>query len=627
VLGYQLPFITFFPATFLAAWWYGARPTLLAVLLSTALASVFFFPPHGAEPGALLLNLIGVALFVAIGLGTALMGERRLAAERRAGAEAAAARQAEILSEHAAVQAEEEASRARAAQARLEWQAGLLEQTHDAVLVWELEGRLVYWNRAAELLYGWPRDEVLGKRSHELLRSNPAEADSMSVVETLLRQRGEWSGELRQWTRDGKALTVESRQVVLAAQSGPALILESNRDITDRKQVEEQLRHSQQMDAIGQLAGGVAHDFNNVLTAISGYSGFLLAALPPDDHRREDVLGIQGAAERAAGLTQQLLAFGRKQVMQPTVLDVREVIEDTGRMLRRLIGEHIDLAIVTGPLVSPVVADPGQLSQVLVNLVVNARDAMSDGGRLTIEARDVRLTEAYATSHLAVRPGPYVQIAVSDTGRGMTPEVQSHMFEPFFTTKPRGKGTGLGLSTVFGIVKQFGGHIFVYSEPGHGTTVKIYLPRAESAVASSMEVPESSGTGRDETILLVEDDAAIRGVVRRTLENRGYYMLAAETPGLALELAGGHEGRIHLLLTDLMMPGMTGPQLAARLVVERPELKVLYMSGYADNAIAHQERLGPATEFLPKPFAPEVLARRVRQVLDQPAKGSVAASG
>ena len=263
------------------------------------------------------------------------------------------------------------------------------------------------------------------------------------------------------------------------------------------------------MDAIGQLAGGVAHDFNNILTVISGYCGLLLNRTPVSDPRREDVVGIQEAADRAAALTQQLLAFGRKQIMQPMVLDLREVIEDTGRMLRRLLGEHIQLAITTGPLLSPVFADRGQLSQVLVNLAVNARDAMPEGGSLTIEAQDAPLSEEYADTHLAVAPGAYVRLAVSDTGVGMTPEIQARMFEPFFTTKPAGKGTGLGLSTVHGIVKQFGGHMFVYSEPEQGTTIKIYLPRADATAVAEAPPEQIAAVRGSETILVVEDDAEI----------------------------------------------------------------------------------------------------------------------
>ncbi len=399
-------------------------------------------------------------------------------------------------------------------------------------------------------------------------------------------------------------------------------------DITARKHAETERQHAQQLLAIGQLAGGVAHDFNNLLTAISGYASLLLTGLVPDDPRRGDVGGIQEAAARAAALTQQLLAFGRKQAMQPVVLDLREVLDDTGRLLGRLIGEHIDLSIVAGPLLGAVVADRGQLSQVLVNLALNARDAMPEGGRLTIEARDTPLTEEYADSHLAVTPGPYVMIAVSDTGRGMTPEVQARIFEPFFTTKPRGKGTGLGLSTVFGIVKQLGGHIFVYSEPGHGSTFKVYFPRAEGASGADLAAePPDLWAGGTETILVVEDDGAIRALVRKVLETAGYTVIDAGAPREALDLARQHDGPIQLLLTDVILPELTGRELADRLVRDRPDLAVLFMSGYADDAIVHQGRLDPDTAFLQKPFTPEALLRRVREVLGRGGAGAAAARG
>jgi two-component system, cell cycle sensor histidine kinase and response regulator CckA len=392
------------------------------------------------------------------------------------------------------------------------------------------------------------------------------------------------------------------------------------------RSVQTQLLHAQQLDAIGQLAGGVAHDFNNVLTAIGGYCGLLLVDTPAGDPRRDDIVGIQEAAERAGALTQQLLAFGRKQVMQPTMLDVREVIEDAGRLLRRLIAADIELVITTGPILSSVLADRGQLGQVLVNLAVNARDAMADGGQLTIEARDEPLSEAYADLHLAIEPGPYVRIAVSDTGRGMTPEVMAHIFEPFFTTKPVGKGTGLGLSTVYGIVKQFGGHVFAYSEPGHGTTIKVYLPRAEGvATTAPREERPPVRTGL-ETILVVEDDPGIRKVARRVLEMQAFTVLVASTASEALEVAAQLEGRIDLLLTDVILPGLTGPRLAELLLRERPGLPVLYMSGYTDDAIVTNGHLAPGTEFLAKPFTPETLLRRVRQILDRHGAAGAAAS-
>jgi signal transduction histidine kinase/CHASE3 domain sensor protein/ActR/RegA family two-component response regulator len=399
-------------------------------------------------------------------------------------------------------------------------------------------------------------------------------------------------------------------------------------DITDRKRAQAEAQHAQQLLAMGQLAGGVAHDFNNLLTAISGYASLMLTTLGPNDPRRVDVAGIHDATTRASALTQQLLAFGRKQVMEPSAVDLREVLADTGRMLERLIGEHIDLAVVADPALGPVFADRSQVSQVLVNLALNARDAMPDGGRLTIEARDTPLTDEYAGTHFAVTPGSYVRIAVSDTGHGMTPDVQARIFEPFFTTKPHGKGTGLGLSTVFGIVKQLGGHIFVYSEPGHGSTFKVYLPRFEGAAEPAPPALEPGvWVGGTETVLIVEDDAAIREVVRRVLEMASYTVVEAATPRDALAVAERHEGPIHLLLTDVVMPELTGRQLADRLLRQRPRLAVLYMSGYTDDAIVHQGRLDPDTAFLQKPFTPEALLHRVREVLDRRAANAAAVEG
>jgi signal transduction histidine kinase/CheY-like chemotaxis protein len=532
LVGHELPFITYFAAVFISAWRLGWRPTVLVVALCAVLAEWLIMAPGTGGGASGLLNLIGLGLFVGVGLGTAIVGEGRLQALRRAEDQAAEARRLQGLAEEAAAEARESALQAQEEMSRAE-------------------------------------DEA--KR-----------ADEQAVrTEAALAQ-------------------VRSTQA--------------------------QLLHAQQLDAIGQLAGGVAHDFNNILTAITGYCGLLLLETLPHDPRREDIVGIQEAADRAAALTQQLLAFGRKQIMQPAVLNVREVIEDAGRLLRRLISEDINLVIATGPLLSNVLADHGQLGQVLINLAVNARDAMPDGGQLTIEAHDEPLSEAYADTHVAIEPGAYVRIAVSDTGRGMTPETKAHMFEPFFTTKPAGKGTGLGLSTVYGIIKQFGGHIFVYSEPGHGTTMKVYLPRAEgTAAAARPDDAAPLGVGM-ETILLVEDDAGILKVARRVLEMQGYSVLVAATSVEALEIAAKLEARIDLLLTDVIMPGHTGPRLVELILPKRPGLPVLFMSGYTGDAIVSRGGLAPGTEFLAKPFTPEILLRRVRRILDQHRAVVVAAS-
>jgi two-component system cell cycle sensor histidine kinase/response regulator CckA len=633
--AFDLPFITFFAAVFVSAWLWGVGPALLAVVLSAVVASRLFFPPPDSAE-AQLLTLTGLTLFSTIGLGAAALGEGRLRAQRRAEAEAAEARQARetaeeaaVQAEEAAVEAEESATQAAESAAQAEEQAhrlsAIVDWSDDAIITKDLRGVIQSWNPAAERIFGYTAAEVVGQ---SVLRLIPPElhAEEQQILAQIARGEHVAHYETTRVRKDGQRIMI-ALTVSPIRDAGGALIGASaiKRDITRQHSLEEQLRHSQQLDAIGQLAGGVAHDFNNVLAAISGYVGLLLRGLGPGDARRNDALGIQEAVDRGASLTQQLLAFGRKQVMQPELVDLREVLDDTGRMLQRLIGEHIDLAIVPGPILSPVLCDRGQLNQVIVNLAVNARDAMLRGGRLTIEARDVPLTEEYSGSHLAVTAGHYVLLAITDTGHGMTPEVQGRIFEPFFTTKPQGKGTGLGLSTVFGIVKQLGGHIFVYSEPGQGTTFKVYLPRAEGAVVATPAAaePEAGGT---ETVLLVEDNRAIREIIGRILQMSAYTVLAAGTPAEALALAGQQAGPIHLLLTDVILPGMSGRELADRLLAQRPGLLVLYMSGYPGDAIVHQGRLDPDTEFLQKPFSTDVLLRQVRDVLGRGGAGSGAAS-
>ncbi len=393
------------------------------------------------------------------------------------------------------------------------------------------------------------------------------------------------------------------------------------RDVTERLSLEQQLRQAQKMEAVGRLAGGVAHDFNNILTAITGYADLLLEDLGTTDRRRDDIAEIRKAAERAAGLTRQLLAFSRQQVMQVRVLDLNDVVADTQNMLGRLLGEDIALVTRLDPALGAVKADPGQLEQVIMNLAVNARDAMPGGGKLTIETANAELDDTYVREHFPARPGSYVMLAVSDTGTGMSDEVQSHLFEPFFTTKEKGKGTGLGLATVYGIVKQSGGYIWVYTEPGHGTTFKIYLPRVAGAPAQRASGPKASPVGAGtETVLLAEDEAAVRAVARHALERQGYTVLEASSGEAALDLAERHSGRIHLLLTDVIMPGMNGRALALRLSELRPDLRVVYMSGYTEEAITRHGVLEPGLTYVQKPFTPEGLARKVREVLDRQEK-------
>jgi PAS domain S-box-containing protein len=392
-------------------------------------------------------------------------------------------------------------------------------------------------------------------------------------------------------------------------------------DITEQKRLEDQLRQAQKMEAVGRLAGGVAHDFNNLLTAIGGYSDLLLADLATSDHRRGDVEEIKKAADRAAALTRQLLAFSRRQVLQPKVLDLNAVIAGAERLLRRLIGEHIRLDTRLAPGLGAVRADAGQVEQVVMNLAVNAREAMQEGGVLTVATENVVLGAAgHPSEEVPVPPGRYVQLRVSDTGAGMDTETQRRLFEPFFTTREKGKGTGLGLATVYGIVKQSGGFIWVDSTPGAGTTFTIDLPQVDEAVEAARSVGSSaaraSGT---ETILVVEDEPAVRSVACQALRAHGYVVLAAPDAAAALQGAVPPGIRLDLLLTDVVMPGMSGRALAERLVAERPGLRVLYMSGYTDDAIGEHGVLDPGLEYLQKPFSPDDLARKVRAVLDAPA--------
>jgi signal transduction histidine kinase/ActR/RegA family two-component response regulator len=379
--------------------------------------------------------------------------------------------------------------------------------------------------------------------------------------------------------------------------------------------VEEQLRQAQKMEAVGRLAGGVAHDFNNLLSVVLTCSQFLLDALDEDDPRHSDAKSIQLAGQRARDLTRQLLAFGRQQVLEPKVLDLREVVADMEDMLRRIIGEDIVLEIRHAAEMGRTRADQSQVEQIVMNLVVNARDAMPSGGRLTIETSQVDLDEAYAREHVGTRHGPHVMLAVSDNGTGMDKATRERVFEPFFTTKEKGKGTGLGLSTVFGIVQQSGGSIWVYSEPGAGATFKVYLPITDDAVSAPVALPAAVSLAGTETILVVEDEEQVRAIVGSILKRHGYRVLEARGHEEAVAWAE-KPGPLHLLLTDVVMPGMGGRELARRLSVLRPDLRVLFMSGYTDNAIVHHGVLDPGVMLLEKPITPDALARKVRYALD-----------
>jgi PAS domain S-box-containing protein len=399
-------------------------------------------------------------------------------------------------------------------------------------------------------------------------------------------------------------------------------------DVTEHRQLEEQLRQAQKMEAVGRLAGGVAHDFNNLLTVIKASTGFLLEELDAADPRREDARHIAEAADRATGLTRQLLAFSRKQILEPQVLDVNAVVANLRPMLARLIGEDVTVEARLGGTAGSIMADVGQLEQVLINLAVNARDAMPDGGRLTMETAEVTIDERGALAHArreqcAVEPGSYVLLTVSDTGIGMSPEVRSRIFEPFFTTKDVGKGTGLGLSTAYGIVKQSGGQIWVYSEPDQGTVFKLYFPRLEAAATASIKPSRESPVGGTETVLLVEDEKSVRQLARRILERQGYHVLESENGREALAQATAYGGRIHLILTDVVMPELSGRGLVERLTAVRPDAAVIYMSGYTDDDVLRRGMVEPGSRFLQKPFDPKALLRMVREALNRAPVGHI----
>ena len=388
--------------------------------------------------------------------------------------------------------------------------------------------------------------------------------------------------------------------------------------LTERVNValEEQLRQSQKMEAIGRLAGGVAHDFNNLLSVVLSYSELLIADLKEGDPIRDDIEEIRRAGTRAASLTRQLLMFSRQQVIEPKVLDLNEVLSAMEKMLRRLVGEDVELTSVPGAALGRVRVDPGSIEQVIMNLAINARDAMPTGGKLSMETANVTLDEEYARGHLSAKPGSYVMFSMTDTGTGIEKAMLTRIFEPFFTTKEQGKGTGLGLSTVFGIVQQSGGNVWVYSEPGMGTTFKVYLPTVDD-VAEAAEPPRGLTTLRgSETILLVEDEEQVRNVVRGILRRHGYTVVEAASAGEALLLSEQHVGPVHLLLSDVVMPHMSGPELAKRLVHSRPEMKVLCMSGYTDDAAVRHGVIDAAFAYLQKPITVEALTRKVRDVLD-----------
>jgi PAS domain S-box-containing protein len=498
----------------------------------------------------------------------------------------------------------------------------LIENVSDFIVVLQADGTVRYaspsFQREAGAVEGQnilsltteeDRPEVEKLLAMVKARGMPVEGEAAPI-----------ESEFRIRQRDGGVRILEVSATNLLKHPAVNGIVVNARDVTERRKLEEQLMRAQRMEAIGTLSGGVAHDFNNILTVILGHTEVLLQALQSSPAEYEHLKSIDEASRRASALTRQLLAFSRKQVLQPKVFNLNSLIVDLDKMLRRLISEDIELETVTDPQLGATRTDPGQIEQVVMNLVVNARDAMNSGGRITIETANVTLDDDYAQSHPGARPGPHVMLAVSDTGEGISPEILPHIFEPFFTTKEVGKGTGLGLSTVYGIVKQSGGNIWVYSQQGRGTTFKIYFPRVDEPALPLGRGPQPRVTSGAETVLLVEDEPALRDLIKIALKGAGFTVLAAPNPADALNLSRNHTGALHLLLTDVIMPGMDGPALAKQVQKERPDIKVLFMSGYATNFIMHDGVVDPGTNFLEKPFHPRTLLNRVREVLDSGAR-------
>ena len=513
----------------------------------------------------------------------------------------------------------------------------LVEQSPVSVVLTDPAGNIEYVNRKFCELTGYSSEEVVG-RNPRVLQSGQTPAAAYEELWRILGAGGEWRGEFCNRKKSGELYWEDAAIAAVRDVNGTVTHLFAvKEDVTARKRADEVLQktqeqflQSQKLEAIGQLAGGVAHDFNNLLSVIRGYTEILLTRIPAEDATHRTLETIRHAADRAAGLTHQLLAFSRRQVLEPKVVDLGVLLADMGDLLRRLIGEDIDLIVTRPAQLAPIRIDPGQFEQVVLNLAVNARDAMPAGGTLRLELSDVELDEQHARDGATIVPGPYVLLSVSDTGCGMIPQVRARIFEPFYTTKERGRGSGLGLSTVYGIVKQSDGYVWADSEPGQGTTFRIYLPCVDEPLEQRTAPPRDGGEqGHGEIILIVEDDAFVRGLAAEILGECGYHVLVAPDGDEAIRLAAGYSGPIDLVLTDVILPGMNGRQVVERLTQSRPDLCVLFMSGYTDDVIARASAAGrtgalaSGLRFLQKPFTLESLASGVREALQS---GSRAAS-
>ena len=493
----------------------------------------------------------------------------------------------------------------------------LFENTKDILFTLDADGNITSLNKTGEEVMGLSRSEALQNNIKSLVAPEH-HGVCREMMERILNEEALPHFEIQMIRKDGQRVLLETSARPIQSGGKKEGVQGIARDVTERRNMEHVVRQSQKMEAIGRLSGGVAHDFNNLLCVIIGHTEVLSEWLGPNEPVVNNVIQIKKAADSAAALTRQLLAFSRKQVFHPRALDLNAIVVDTQKLLGRLIGEHIELFTSLDPNLGQVLVDPVQIEQVLMNLVLNARDAMPEGGKLTIETSNIRLEEKHETKYSFVPAGRYVLFAVTDTGCGMDEETQTRIFEPFYTTKELGKGTGLGLATVYGIVKQSGGYIWVYSECGRGTTFKVYLPRVDNLTApqrpSKQPMQIQSGT---ETVLLVEDAEPLRVLIKEILMNCGYKVLEAENGNVAIRIAHDFQGPIHLLLTDVIMPGMGGEQLAAQLSQFLPEMKVLYMSGYPNDGIVRSGILASGVALLEKPFTREILARNVRQVLDE----------
>ncbi|MBI2835257.1 MAG: PAS domain S-box protein [Acidobacteria bacterium] len=578
----RTPFPLLYASVIIASWFGGFRPGLLATLLASGVS-------YALLVGSLAVFHPQAAVSVGVFLCTALLSSWLMSAQGATHADGCPANEARLRE--------------------------LFDNATDIVYTHDLSGRFTALNKAGERITGYSRAEALAMRIEQMIAP-----EHVDLVRRVIAEKLADGGRATTYTvdliaKDGHRVTVEVSSWLLHANGRPTGVEGIARDIGRRRRSEAQYWGALRMETVGQLAGGVAHDFNNLLTGILGYSELLLERMAPDDPNRADVIEIQKAGESAASLTRQLLAFSRRQVLRPVPMNVNAVISRIENMLRRLIGENIELTMMLDPTVSAVKVDPAQLEQVILNIGINARDAMPNGGTLRIQTSNVHLTQSEEDG-IAIVPGHYVQLAISDSGIGMNAQTRSRIFEPFFTTKERGKGTGLGLSTVYGIVKQSGGYIWVASAPGEGTAFRIQLPSIESVPLEPGPQESRPVTTGTETILLAEDEDGLRRIMKRALTMSGYRVLEAQNGEEAVRLAEQHHDDIPLLITDVIMPGMTGRDVADWLMPLRPEMRVLYISGYSEDAISRHGVLSAQASFLQKPFTPQQLLQRIREMLD-----------